>query len=247
MSKKIKRDLKVITKELHAAQKREAADVIAIGKLLNEAKDLLEHGEWLPWLAENFGSSDSTAENYMNAARFAAKFPTVGNLMLRPTALYALGNDLDQDFDCKTIDAILREAETKWVTADRVWEIAEELMPQPEPKPAPEPTLEEIEAERATAETAAQAEIDDILDGPPPELPPAPKATVQDVILPSFEQAIKTLTNLQTKSLEKFAGTAHRVHDIRAIADFLHGVADLIDRQQKQISDTAHDDTGRHH
>jgi hypothetical protein len=35
-------------------QKREAADVIAIGKLLNEAKDQLpEHGEWLPWLRDS--------------------------------------------------------------------------------------------------------------------------------------------------------------------------------------------------
>ena len=198
MSKKIKRDLKVITNELHAAQKREAADVIAIGKLLNEAKEqLLEHGEWLPWLAENFDSSVSTAENYMNAARFAAKFPTVGNLRLRPTALYLLGGELEH-FDRKTINAILRESETKWVNADRVREIAEALRPEPEPEP--EPTLEEIKS--------AQAEADDIVDGPPPENPPAPEATVHDVILRPFDQAIKTLANLQTKSLEKFAATA---------------------------------------
>ena len=68
MSKKISRDLKVITKELHAALKREAADIVAIGDLLIEAHAQLEHGEWLPWLAENFGSSVSTADNYMAAA-----------------------------------------------------------------------------------------------------------------------------------------------------------------------------------
>jgi hypothetical protein len=227
MSKKINRDRKVITKELHVALKREAADVIAIGALLIEAHNQLGHGGWLPWLAENFDSSVSTAENYMNAARFAAKFPTVGNLRLRPTALYVLGNDLDlENFDRKTINAIFREAETKWVNADRVSEIAKSLQ-----KPKPPKTIEEIEAETA-AEAAVQAETDDIVDGPPPELPPAPEATIHDVILPSFDQAIKTLANPQTKSLEKFAGTAHRAHDLRAIADFLKAVADMIERQK---------------
>jgi hypothetical protein len=73
---------------LHAALKREAADIIAIGDLLIEAHNQLDHGEWLPWLAENFGSSVSTADNYMAAARLAAKYPSIGNLRLRPTALY---------------------------------------------------------------------------------------------------------------------------------------------------------------
>jgi hypothetical protein len=236
MSKKIDRDLQVIAKELHAAVKRETTDIIAIGDLLIEANEQLDHGEWLPWLEENFGSSISTASNYMKAARFAAIFPTVVNLKLRPTALYQLGDDFDlepdlRDFDRKTINAILREAQTKWVNADRVREIAEAL------KPKPEPALEELEAARAAATAAEQDEIHAILDGPPPELPPAPEAIVRDVILPSFDQAIKTLANLQTKSLGKFAGTAHGAHHIRAIADFLRGVANVIDRQEKHISD----------
>jgi hypothetical protein len=247
VTSKITRDLKVITKELQTALTRETADIIAIGKLLDEANEQLEHGEWLPWLAENFGSSVSTADNYMAAARFAAKFPTVGNLRLRPTALYVLGHDLASPsglYDCKAIRAIFSEAKTKWVNEKRAREIAEALQ---KPKPEPIPTLEEIKAKRAAAKTAEQAEADAIIDGPPPELPPAPEATAHDVILAPFDQAVKTLANLQTKSLEKFAGTAHRALDIRAIADFLHGVANVIDRQQKQTSDTAHDDTGRHH
>jgi hypothetical protein len=231
MSKKINRDLKVITKELHAAMKREATNIIAIGALLIEAHNQLGHGGWLPWLAENFDSSVSTAENYMNAARFAAKFPTVGNLRLRPTALYVLGNDLDlENFDRKTINAILSEAKNKWVNAERVREIAQSLQ---KPKPQSPKTIEE---EERAAETTEQAEADDIIDGPPPELPPAPEATVHDVILPSFDQAVRTLANLQTKPLEKFTGTRHRAHDIRAIGDFLHHVADVIDKLKREVT-----------
>jgi hypothetical protein len=205
MSKKINRDLKVTTKELHTALKRETTDIIAIGDLLVEANAQLDHGEWLPWLAENFGSSVSTADNYLAAARLAAKFPTVANLRLRPTALYVLGHDLASPsglYDRKAIRAIFSEAKTKWVNAQRAREIA--LLLQ---KPKSCETIEEMKAKTAD-ETAAQAETDDILDGPPPELPASPEATVHDVILPPFDQAIKTLANLQTKSLEKFAATA---------------------------------------
>jgi hypothetical protein len=137
MSKKISRDLGVIARELHTALKREAADIITIGALLTEAKNQLDHGEWLSWLAANFGSSVSTADNYIAAARFAAKFPTVGNLKLRlrPTALYALGHDLASPsgrYDRKAITAIFSEAQTKWVNAKRAEEIARSLQT---PKP----------------------------------------------------------------------------------------------------------------
>ena len=38
------------------------------GKLLAEVKAQLAHGEWLPWLAENFPASVRTAQNYMRLA-----------------------------------------------------------------------------------------------------------------------------------------------------------------------------------
>jgi hypothetical protein len=234
VSKKIKRQIKTILAELQTAMKREATNIIAIGDLLIEAHAQVKHGEWLDWLCENFERSTSTAENYMNAARFAAKFPMVGNLKLRPSALYLLGGDLANDR--KAIRAILSAAETEWITAERAREIAY-------PKPPP-PTIAEIEAEQGkTADEAEaeeveeQAEVDSILDGPPPELPAAPEATVHNPILPSFDQTIKTLAFLQTKLLDSFADTAHSPDDIRAIGDFLHRVADTI--QQKLKSKTA--------
>jgi hypothetical protein len=127
--KKINRDLKVITRELHAAMRREATDIIAIGTLLLEARSQLKYGKWLPWLEAHFGASDSSADNYMNAARFARKFPTVGNLKLRPTALYVLGHDLEYPsglFDHRALKKIFSAAETTWVNGGRVKEIAEQ-------------------------------------------------------------------------------------------------------------------------
>jgi hypothetical protein len=237
MSKKINRDLKAITEELHAALKREKNDFIAIGVLLIEAREELEYGEWLPWLAENFGSSTSTAENYMNAARFAVKFPTVRNLKLRPSALYALSG-FDSDYEGKVIAAALSEAETKWVNRDRVEEIWESIFKsERDERQRRENEDKENQEETENAETAADTEADDILDGPPPDLPPTPKPVVHDVILPSFDQALKSLASLQTKRLEDFSGTEYKADDLHAIADFLHAVADAIERQQKSTHD----------
>ena len=42
---------------------------IAAGERLIEAKSLVKHGEWLPWLKSNFGGSESIAQFYMQLAR----------------------------------------------------------------------------------------------------------------------------------------------------------------------------------
>jgi hypothetical protein len=42
---------------------------IRAGELLIEARALVPHGEWLPWLAGNFAGSERTAQGYMRVAR----------------------------------------------------------------------------------------------------------------------------------------------------------------------------------
>src|SRR5437763_83149 len=89
-----KRELDVITGLLHTELKRESTSIIEIGKLLIEAKDndkVGRHGQWMDYLDTNFSMGKSSAENYMNAARLAAKFPSLENLKLRHDALYLLG------------------------------------------------------------------------------------------------------------------------------------------------------------
>jgi len=230
MSKKISRSLKVITGELQIEMKRETNSIITIGNLLLEAHEQIEHGAWLDWLGENFSMSVSSCENYMNAARAARKFPTVANLKLRASALYLLGNQKDDDelFDVNAIKAILAEAETKWVSETRAWNIAISMRP----KPADEAEIVDWDDAEEEAE-AEMAEVDAILDGAPPELPAPPEAVVHDVILPSFDQAIKTLTGLQTKPLSKFTDTTYAPNDIRSISDFLREVADNVDRKSR--------------
>jgi len=231
-----RRDLALISAELQTALKNETVNVIAIGSLLNEAQAQLEHGEWLPWLKENFGSSVKTAENYMAAARLADKFETVSNLKLRPTALYLLGRELDDPnswFDCQALEAIFAAAKTEWISGDRAREIAWSLLPPPEPVNL------EITVEEGDDETADEAlllmeednDVRDVLDGPPPEVPPPVVKTVHDM----FDQAVLTLTQLQTKSLTSFVATTHTPDSIRAVSVFLKQVADAIGVPRKKV------------
>jgi hypothetical protein len=51
-----------------ATQSAAVAHAIAAGEALTEAKDLLPHGAWLPWLRENIDFSARTASSYMRMA-----------------------------------------------------------------------------------------------------------------------------------------------------------------------------------
>jgi hypothetical protein len=241
MIKKARRSIKVIASELHIALKRETTDIIAIGDLLLEAKDQLEHDLWLPWLEINFGSSIRTAQNYMSAARFALKYATVAHLKLKPTALYWLGQNMDI-IALDEIEAILKAAETKWVDHERAVDIVAAIHRERggiDEERADEERERAIAEERAREEAVA-SEIDDILDGPPPELPPppelTPEATVHDFTVASFDQAVETLSRLQTKALSSFVATTHPPDKIKMVADFLRAVADTVQKKTEQTA-----------
>src|SRR5271166_2067409 len=164
------RPLKKIEADLELAFRREALAPIEIGRLLLEVKEQAGHGGWLPWLKAKFPHSVSTAENYMNAAKLAGKFPTVGNLKVTPGGLYAL-IEADNEGDTDVIEGALREAKTRWVDGGRVREIAKELhLP-----PAPPPTRPSDEPPPPAPPEPPPPEDDDDDDRPPPPSPPALK------------------------------------------------------------------------
>lgn len=63
------RDIETITGEILAAKRAGGEAVITIGRGLIEAKALLSHGEWLPWLTERVEYSERTAQRFMLLAR----------------------------------------------------------------------------------------------------------------------------------------------------------------------------------
>jgi hypothetical protein len=79
------------------ADLRKLRNIFDSGKLLVEAREACEHGEWLDWLDTYFDASEDTAERHMAAYRLSLKFRTVRNLALPPTIVYELGEDIDAD------------------------------------------------------------------------------------------------------------------------------------------------------
>jgi hypothetical protein len=232
MSRKAARTLEIVGRDLQRALRTESKNLLHIGDLLNEAKEMLEHGEWLPWLKVNFGGGHATASNYMNAAKFAARHPVVSDLKLRPAALYALAQHMDEPmglYDGDALEAIFKEAETEWVGHERAREIAlvlrqgkeeERLRQEKELKgDKPEPGPEEEEDD-----------IEDILDGPPPELPPT-EEDKSDVDLDAFDQAVATLARLRTKPVSTFVQTEHKRSLLHDVALFLGHVEDAIKKE----------------
>jgi hypothetical protein len=117
-----KRDLAVIASDIHALERLRAFD---IGKLLIEARDACEHGEWGDWLDREFDWSHDTADNYMAAARLEGKFRTVRNLKVPMRTIYDLG--LDDDIDAADmpaiIDALAKASKSKSINASRAEEV----------------------------------------------------------------------------------------------------------------------------
>jgi DUF3102 family protein len=56
---------------------------IRAGELLTEAKRQVQHGEWLPWLAEKFPGSTRTAQGYMRLAENAEDARRVAHLGIK--------------------------------------------------------------------------------------------------------------------------------------------------------------------
>jgi Protein of unknown function (DUF3102) len=231
------RELATIVAEIHAVLRNDSASIIKRGDLLLEAKSQLHHGKWLLWLDENFDMDERTAQRAMAAAKFAAKYDSTVVLNLSVEALYALGAEVHKDgkwegylrFPPPVVSAAIEEAKTKQVGLKRLNAIAFEFMPPDDDAPQ---TAEEIEAEiiaQADAEeqrrAAEEAEANAILDGPPPELPPAEPFAPLDFLLPTFDQAIGKLKELSTKHVSKFHGSGHSASDIEKVAEFLLHVA----------------------
>src|SRR5215831_4143288 len=61
--------LKTIASEIKTLRKRVADDLIRIGRLLIIAKATVAHGEWGPWLREEFDWSQDTAGRYIGVVK----------------------------------------------------------------------------------------------------------------------------------------------------------------------------------
>ena len=57
--------------KIDAAGRSAVTEAVNAGLLLAQAKSRIPHGQWLPWLADNFALGERTAQSYMQLARSA--------------------------------------------------------------------------------------------------------------------------------------------------------------------------------
>lgn len=83
--------------QIRHLHKRAIEDIIEIGRRLIECRAIIGHGNWLDFLAREFGWTDRTARNYINAFELVRdrKLETVSNLGLG--AIYLLSSPSTPD------------------------------------------------------------------------------------------------------------------------------------------------------
>ena len=63
------RSIDVITEEILYYKDQAGSAILQIGRRLIEAKEKLDHGDWLPWLEQKVEFSERQAQNFMRLAR----------------------------------------------------------------------------------------------------------------------------------------------------------------------------------
>ena len=109
------KDIEAITGEILEAQRKGGEAVLTIGRCLIDAKAMLPHGEWLPWLSERVGYSEKTAQNFMRLAREFSNPQSLADLgATKALKLLALPADEREKFvaDHNVIDMTTRQLET---------------------------------------------------------------------------------------------------------------------------------------
>ena len=122
------RTIETITGDILEAQRRGGEAVLTIGRCLIEAKDMLPHGEWLPWLAEKVGYSEKTAQNFMRLARAFSNPQAIADLgATKALKLLALPPDEREQFveDHNVIDMSARQLEQAIRDRDEARQAAE--------------------------------------------------------------------------------------------------------------------------
>jgi Protein of unknown function (DUF3102) len=219
-------ELDRIVTQLRTALRHETKNIIEAGELLKKARDLIEHGEWLPWLAENFDLSERTAHRYIVSFMYVdeqreAKSDTVSDFTnLAPSVLYALAAFQYNEQQEAAILAATREGR---VDQDKALAICDALAPPDDD--ADDGEAADDDAAAADSEREIDSEIEAILDGPPQEVPPpAPIAAPPDFALRSFDEAVTALKQLTTKPASQFTGSVHSVGDLENVESFIHAV-----------------------
>lgn len=144
--------LTAIVGQIKALEKRTIAHVVDIGRLLEQASELIESGEYMDWLKANFGWSHSTSLRY-RAIYWLSRNRQIGDfdkLNMSVSAFYLLANNIDHTPVRDALVAAAMAGRVSYSTARQIVEdikkklaaaVPVEPEPEPELEPEPEPEL----------------------------------------------------------------------------------------------------------
>lgn len=109
-----------LTGEINGYKDVVASSIWEIGKRLCEAKELLEHGQWLPWLKEFVEISERTAQRFMSLYKAYPKSDTVTDLGAKKALILKALEPEDRDeFMTENDVAGMTSEELKQALAER--------------------------------------------------------------------------------------------------------------------------------
>ena len=142
------RNIEAITSELLQLKNDAGNAILGIGQRLLEAKAMLPHGEWLPWLTEQVEFSERQAQRFMKLAQEWANPTALSDLgATKALALLALPPEERQKF---LSENHIVDGEEKSVIDMTSRELEKAVKERDE-------ALHAVEAARAAAETADQS------------------------------------------------------------------------------------------
>lgn len=92
-----KREIETITEEILNYKRTAGESILEIGRRLKEAKALLSHGEWLPWLQEKVEFSERSAQNFMRLADAYQNPQTLADLGASKALVLLALNPVERD------------------------------------------------------------------------------------------------------------------------------------------------------
>lgn len=142
------RNIEAITNEILRLKQDAGNAILGIGQRLIEAKAILPHGEWLPWLTEQVEFSERTAQSFMRLAREWSNPQALADLgATKALALLALPPEERERF---LTENHVVDGEEKSVVDMTSRELEKAVKERDE-------ALQAAEAARAAAETADQS------------------------------------------------------------------------------------------
>lgn len=161
--------LAAIVGQIKTLEKRTIATVVDIGRLLEQASELSEHGEYTNWLRVNFGWSHNTSLRYRAIYRLSQnrQIGDFDRLNMSVSALYLLASNIDRTPVRDALVAAAQSGRVSYSAAKRIVEDIEKEFAEEDAKekktadktPAVEPEPEPSRQDEADVEGDSDIDV----------------------------------------------------------------------------------------